>query len=412
MSDTEKNERPPGIEDDDAGPAEATASPDEAADDAGPDETADTGPDSTDEVGLDEPPAPETVVVKKRGASATIAWLALFLALITVAGVGYLGLEKYRADRSAAQDAGAIAALSDELADTEDALAELRASLDALASKESDTGRVLESLRRDLDDRAQLFDSLPPRMTSLERTIAALQGVSLDARNTYLIAEAEYYLQIANAQLQLAGNSYLASLALEQADDRLLQLGDPALTDVRRAIADEIAALDVIERPDIAGLSLTLASLARVVDSLPLRRKSEADVFEADDDTETLSGAARAWASVKGAASRLVSHTPPGEVDAPLLTPDAEPLVRSNLALQLQAARLAMLRGEVEVFEQSLDDAGAWITEYFDTGSEPVAGARRTIDEVRNAYSVSSPPDISGSLRLLRQYKAIVEPDE
>ncbi len=416
MSDTEKDETPSGNEDADAKPAGAL--PDETADDAAPDASGaagsggdgDTGPDRSDEVEPEPSPAP--VVVRKRGASATVAWLALFLALITVAGVGYLGLEKYRADRNAAQDAGAIAALSDELDETERALAELRGSLDALASNESETGRVLESLRRDLDDRAQLFDSLPPRMTSLERTIAALQGVSLDARNTYLVAEAEYYLQIANAQLQLAGNSYLATLALEQADDRLLQLGDPALTDVRRAIADEIAALEVIERPDIAGLTLTLASLARVVDSLPLRRMSEAEVVEEDADAQSQSGAARAWASVKGAASRLVSHTPPGEVDAPLLTPDAEPLIRSNLALQLQAARLAMLRGEVKVFEQSLDDADAWINEYFDTRSEPVAGARRTIDEIRNAYSVSSPPDISGSLRLLRQYKALVEPGE
>ena len=113
-------------------------------------------------------------------------------------------------------------------------------------------------------------------MTNLERSVASLQGVSMDARNTYLVAEAEYYLQIANAQLQLAGNPYLASLALDQADDRLLQVGDPALTDVRRAIADEAAALEIMEQPDVAGLSLTLASLARVVESLPLRTRPDA----------------------------------------------------------------------------------------------------------------------------------------
>ncbi|MDX1516784.1 MAG: uroporphyrinogen-III C-methyltransferase, partial [Woeseiaceae bacterium] len=219
-------------------------------------------------------------------------------------------------------------------------------------------------------------------------------------------------LQIANAQLQLAGNPYLASLALAQADDRLLQLADPGLTDVRRAIANERAALDVMEKPDIAGVTLTLSSLARVADALPLRTAAgdESDDGDATDDAP--SGAARAWGAVKGAFTGLVKHTPPGDIDAPLLTPDAEPLIRSNLALQLQAARLALLRGERSIFDQSLDDASAWLQTYFDTGSEPVSSALTTLSEIREDYAVSAPPDISGSLRLLRQYKALTEPDE
>jgi uroporphyrin-3 C-methyltransferase len=352
------------------------------------------------------------VVEKRRGASATIAWLALFLSLTTVAGVGYLLLEKYRAEGDAAQEADAVAELSGQLARTNQSLTELGASVSDLSSADDGNSSTLAALRRDLDGRGQLFDSLPPRMTKLERSVAGLQGVSADARNTYLIAEAGYYLQIANAQLQLAGNAYLASLALKQADDRLLQLGDPALTDVRRAVADELAALEVMQSPDIAGLSLTLASLAQVVDALPLRRPAGGTVAEETEDAAAQSGAGRAWDAVKGAVSGLVKHTPPGVEAAPLLTPDAEPLIRSNLALQLQAARLAMLRGEPAVFSQSLEDADTWLVTYFDADSEPVAGARATLVEVGNKYSVSAPPDISGSLRLLRQYKALVEPDE
>lgn len=365
---------------------------------------------ATDET-TDQQPAPDIVITKKRGASASIAWLALFLSLLTVAGVGYLYIEKFRAESQADQEGSAVTSLSDRLEETTQSLAGLDSSVSDLAMAESRANTMIRSLRNDLDDSSQLFDTLPPRMTRLERSVASLQGVSLDARNTYLIAEAEYYIQIANSQLQLAGNPYLASLALGQADDRLLQLADPALTDVRRTIANEIAALEVMEKPDIAGVTLTLASLARVVESLPLRQQSEAGAAAVDEAGEEASGAARAWNAVKGAASGLVRHTPPTDESAPLLTPNAEPLIRSNLSLQLQTARLALLRSEQAIFEQSLDDADAWLDTYFDVSSEPVESARATLAKIRDEYAVSAPPDISGSLRLLRQYKTLADSD-
>ena len=72
---------------------------------------------------------------------------------------------------------------------------------------------------------------------------------------------------------------------------------------------------------------------------------------------EEQGAAARAWDAVKDAMSGLVKVTPPDEETRALLTLDAAHLIRSNLALQLQAARLALLRGEQAIFEQSLEDA-------------------------------------------------------
>jgi uncharacterized protein HemX len=272
------------------------------------------------------------------------------------------------------------------------------------------TSAELETMRQDVDTRLQLLDSLPSRLSNLENSMASLQGISAGARNTWLVAEAEYYMQIANAQLQLAGNPQLATLALGMADERITQLADPALTEVRRAISNELAALEIMDKPDIEGITLTLASLARVVDSLPLRQIIES---EAGDDAEIdpdLSGIDRAWASVKGAVSGLVKVTGPDQTTIPLLTPDAVYFLRTNLALQLQAARLALLRGEQAVFQQSLDDAAAWLEQYFDADSAQVGSALETIDEIRGGMFAITTPDISQSLRLLRQYKTLSGP--
>ena len=172
------------------------------------------------------------------------------------------------------------------------------------------------------------------------------------------------------------GRDELAMLALEMADERVVQMANPALTDVRRALADELAALEAMEKPDLQGATLTLASLARVVDSLPLRSEGgAADAAEGRADEET-GAVARAWAAVKEAFSGLVKVTPPDEDKRAMLTPDAAQLLRANLALQLLAARLALLRGEQAIFEQSLDDADAWIERYFDLEDAQVASAR------------------------------------
>jgi uroporphyrin-3 C-methyltransferase len=318
-------------------------------------------------------------------------------------------MEDQRTRDAAASSSDSIARLSGRVDESRQSLSELDQDLEDLASSDESIQSRVESLQQGIDERIRLLDSLPGRMSNLESSLAALQGVSAGARDTWLLAEAEYYMQIANAQLQLGNNPHLAMLALGMADERVVQMANPALTDVRRAIADELAALEVMEKPDIEGVMLTLASLSRVVESLPLQSVDQAVVENDGTDEAELSGTARAWASVKGAVSGLVKVTAPDEATRALLTPDTAQLVRSNLALQLQAARLALLRGEQAIFEQSLDDADALLTQYFDVGSAQVISAQQTITEIRDSMVSVTPPDISGSLRLIRQFRTLSE---
>jgi uroporphyrin-3 C-methyltransferase len=177
---------------------------------------------------------------------------------------------------------------------------------------------------------------------------------------------------------------------------------------VRRALADELTALDGMQTADVEGVTLTLASLARVVDDLPLRTL----VGRAGTDEPVAaegSGLDRAWSAVRNAMGSLVRHSKPGDAAIPLMTPDAEVFLRTNLKLQLQTARLALLRGERAAFTQSLDDAARWLREYFDPAETPVRSALETITEIRDAAAPGEKPDISESLRLLRQYRTLAE---
>ena len=349
--------------------------------------------------------APEKTRRERSGNS--VAWLAFLASVIALAAAGYTAWQSWLGGSDTSADDN-YAQLDDRLASSAQSLADLEAQVAALETQDPDIDAKLSALRQDLDERIRLLSSLPTRMSTLESSVASLAGVSEGARDAWVLAESEYYMQIANAQLQLANNPHLAALALKMADERIVQLANPALTDVRRAISDELTALDVMEKPDIEGATLTLASLARVVDSLPLASAAETEEETAGVDPE-LGGASRAWASVKNAMSGLVKVTPPEHAKLVQMSPDAEYFLRNNIALQLQSARLALLRGEQAVFEQSLDDTSTLLNDYFDTGSTQVVGTLATIAEIRGHVFATEVPDISESLRLLRQFRTLTE---
>ena len=347
----------------------------------------------------------QTPMSKKRKG---IMWLVLLLIVIALAAFAYIKFGSWLADdEPAGIDIGMkFEGLERRINESNAALAALESRLGQISHP--DYSPEIDGLRRDVEDQLRLLGSLPSRMSAIEDSVASLAGISAGARQTFLLAEAEYYLQIANAQLQLANNPHLASLALGMADERVMQLSDPGLTDVRRAISDELAALEVMTKPDIEGATLTLASLARVVESLPLA-SNEAEDDTAVEDNADQSGVDRAWDSVKDAVSGLVKVTPPDQAKLALVSPDAEHFLRNNLAMQLQSARLALLRGEQAIFEQTLDDTSALLNRYFDTSSAQVTSAQVTISEIRGSVFAIAAPDISESLRLLRQYRTLSE---
>ena len=355
-----------------------------------------------EETAPDEAPAEKP---RRERSGNSVAWLAFLFAIISLAAAGYTSWHNWQDARDTSADDN-VARLDGRLTTTTQSLADLETRVAGLGGRDPAIDAELNAIRQEIDERLRLLGSLPARISSLEGSVASLAGVSEGARDAWILAESEYYMQIANPQLQLANNPHLASLALKMADERIVQLANPALTDIRRAISDELAALDVMEKPDIEGATLTLASLARVVESLPLAGTSEEGAGEVDPE---LSGTGRAWASVKNAMSGLVTVTPADQTKLVQLSPDGESFLRSNIALQLQSARLALLRGEQAIFEQTLEDTSELLNDYFDVNSSQVISAQNTIAEIRGHVFTTAVPDISESLRLLRQFRTLNE---
>ena len=165
----------------------------------------------------DEPAEEKPAKPPRQRSGNPVAWLAFLAAIIALAAAGYVAWNDWRTPA----DTG----IDDELARVENRLEalvqerydEVDNRLTGLAGQDSGVDAELAALRQDVDERIRLLSSLPARISTLESSVASLAGVSEGARDAWVIAESEYYMQIANAQLQLANNPHLAALALKLA---------------------------------------------------------------------------------------------------------------------------------------------------------------------------------------------------
>ncbi|MEM6819869.1 MAG: uroporphyrinogen-III C-methyltransferase [Pseudomonadota bacterium] len=301
-----------------------------------------------------------------------------------------------------------IDALRREIADLRNTLADVSAELADRRTESSEQARALARLRSEQQERIDLLDSLPGRVRNTEEALARLQGISSGSQRSWLLAETEYYMQLANAQLQLANNPELASEALKLADQRVRELADPTFTPVRRALAEEIASLATLSTGDIEGASLTLGSLMSMVDTLPIdqdvRSAANDDTSELTaEDAEDAAGWDRMRGKVGDALGSFVRVRKSNTPLEPLLPPEAESLLRLNLKLELQSARSALLLGENAAFRQNLADIRDWLTQYFNTSDDAVQSMLGMLEDVDDARRSSERPDISGSLTLLRE---------
>ncbi|MCF6364507.1 MAG: uroporphyrinogen-III C-methyltransferase, partial [Gammaproteobacteria bacterium] len=88
----------------------------------------------------------------------------------------------------------------------------------------------------------------------------------------------------------------------------------------------------------------------------------------------------------------------------PLQAPTEAWYLRQILQLKLEQARLSLLRHETALFHQLLDEAAYWLTANFDAESAAVKGMLESLQNLQQADLQPSLPDISDSLRVLRQY--------
>jgi uncharacterized protein HemX len=284
-----------------------------------------------------------------------------------------------------------------------EALARVRAEQRALQDGLDDARDDVDTLRQLNTSLGERIDALPGRFVALEERLDAVQGGSFDARGTLLRSEAEYYLTVANTELTLTGDYESAVTALELADSRLAEVANPELGPVREAIAGELLALRSLRLPDIEGIVFGLGRLAERADDLPLRADLPSNLATAtDEELDAEPGFGRLWLAIKGTLLDLVRVERRDEPVPQVLSAAERALSRRQLEVELELARIAALRGDEQAFLSGLTMAIELLQRDFDGAAADVEGALALLGELRSFDIDPEPPNIGGSLNLLR----------
>ncbi|WP_162299968.1 uroporphyrinogen-III C-methyltransferase [Kineobactrum sediminis] len=344
------------------------------------------------------------------GGSAAVAWLALILVLAIAAGGGWLVWEAQQREAAVVQR---LAALETRVEPATDQGSEWRSAIVQLGREFTGTlerrlEKVLPTLEQQASRLQQLESGMREQLQQLESQVQeqrqALARISGGDSDSWLLAEVEYLLRLANQRLIMTGDTDSAQALLKSADNILRQLDDATLYPVRRALAVDLAALRAVPDVDTEGLYLRLSALSdQVADLVLFELPARA---EPEEDVEDESWQARLRQGYEEALHKLSRYVVVRRREVPveaLVDPQWEGLLRQNTVMLLEQAQVALLSGNQRLYRESLQRARRWVDEFFVADERSATAIARELDALVKQEIEVPFPDVSHSLEVLEQ---------
>lgn len=307
--------------------------------------------------------------------------LILFASVIAMAGAGYW---YYMQQVSTSQTITAAQQTNtDQIKAIESERATLSAALRDATKSNSELEKAITELQTQNANLALQTESALEQIKNMEGRRPA----------DWLIAEADYLVRMAGRKLWLESDVRTAILLLVNADKRLKSLADPSVLPVRAALAEDIQTLQQLNPVSQSSVALALSGMIAQIDKLPLDTFEKPKAVDAQDTTLSNStddwqdNLAKVWRSLVD--DFLTIKTIEGPVE-PVLSLEAQFLVKEQLRLQLMHAQTAALQSDAGLYNQSLRYAQTLLIEKFDTQTSQVSGFVSALQNLLNT-DVSRP---------------------
>jgi len=376
------------------------------------------------EVGGDLPnPAPERESdqeQQKRGGG-VLAFFAFLMALAALAGTAWLW---WQSESSGTADSdrlkSEVARLESNDSRLSAQLQELRGAVEAgsdstgaeqveeLLGRMSDDQAELESLRQTLQEQVALTrslqlsaDAIHGRLLAAEAALSEAAVRKVDAPSALDLAEVDYLLRMASERLRLFGDPDGADQALALADMQLAARDNPAYLGVRQALAVARQDLAAVVVPDDLAISGELHAIQKAVPGLPFHQSSPTAAGAVPEQD------AGWWEKLKSTFASLVTVRRSTEEENRRISLQDEDYVRQQLWLQMEVARLALMRRDQAAFRSELGQAQALLLEWFDPDSREVQSVGARLEELLALNVTVAWPDISAPWTMLKQIRAV-----
>lgn len=269
--------------------------------------------------------------------------------------------------------------------------------------------------------RSQMDNSLQPLQQSSSRITGRLSKLEQGQKNlltsteklyqlygrdenAWRLSEVEYLMSIAQHKLVLEHDFAGAAKTLDAASALIAELADPGLLPVRVQISDEIAKLKTRARPDLVGMTLLLSRLGQQISFLTPGYQSK-EVLSADSKVEQAPISDPNLPldkKVKNFISSLVTiKTSKPETEKREQTAIVD--VTEKLEDNLKLTRWTVLERDSTQYQRLMQQNIALFKEYYDLENAANADFYDALLKLGKSSLKPELPDISGSLRLLRE---------
>lgn len=241
----------------------------------------------------------------------------------------------------------------------------------------------------------RLTADLQRSQQALSQRLDTLQG---DARADWKLAEAEYLLRLASLRLLAAQDVASARELLEAVDDILQTQPDSGVFAVREQLARYQTQLEALPLVDRSGLFLKLAALhdqvAELV-ALPVPVFDPDEVTPEEEFEDRLARRTRGERMLMRLERYVRVDFQRGKVITPLLDEAEMQRVRRTLQLTLEQAQWAVLRGEGEIYRDSLERAGGMLEQFFELDNPQVRAVQSRLMQLAGERVSITAPDLA-----------------
>ncbi len=286
---------------------------------------------------------------------------------------------------------------------------ELRQQIETRASN-SRVDASLAPLKSSLGGLERKIGELETGQQSLLESSEKLFELYGRDKNDWQLAEVEYLLRVAQHKLVLQDDFEGAALTLQAASDRIALMGDPGLLTVRVKISEEIADLKTRKRPDLVGMTLILAQLARQVRTLEpgFAPRVEAAVPAQESEapaqeTESSPASLQDWLErLERFVDSLITIRYDDGAKPTAIEADVSN-VSETLEDNLKLARWAVLERDARQYATLIEQSLRLVREFYDMDNAANGDFRRQLEDLRQMQLNPEKPDITGSLYELRR---------
>lgn len=255
----------------------------------------------------------------------------------------------------------------------------------------------------DAQNKSKLFSS---DMQALQRNMAEK---NIRHPSDWILSEVEYLINLSGRKLWLEHDLTTTISLLAAADKRVIEMGDPSLNPLRRAVLEDINMLEALPKNDPDSLILALSSLERRIDKLIIAGSKMTEASQREDGPVSSDVADweanlnKSWDTFVESFIVISHRDTPVEA---LLSPQQSWYLKENLRNTLSKAEFAVYREQQDIYDLALQNALKLIEVYYDMEDKGTEQFHTSIKRLsKQTVSVTYPDQFKSAPLLSRILK-------